>query len=108
MKNKLGLIFIVLGLLLLIITGLIFQECTSPRNKELVIGEIGKQYTIVLEENSIRTYECVKEEQFLLLKSEELVKLSEYMKKNDIVISPGRYNVNQIYNFDNLKSAFKI
>jgi hypothetical protein len=108
MKNKFGLKFIVLGLLLLIITGLIFQECATPRNKEIVIGEIGKQYTIVLEENTIRNYECVKEEQFLLLKPEELIKLSEYMKKNDIVISPGRYNVNQIYNFDDLKRAFKI
>lgn len=108
MKNGLGLKYLLLGLLFSIAIGFIFQESVYHRNMVLDIGAIGKQYSIVLEENSVRDYECVKEKQFILLKPDELIKLSEYMKKNKLVIAPGKYEVNQIYNFEDLKKVFKI
>lgn len=108
MINNYALKRILYGLLLFAAIGYIFHKHTVLNSTEMEISEIGKQYTIVIEENSVRNYECIKGEQFSLLKMKELLKLSDYMKQNGILLSPGEYKVNQTDSFLDLIKIFKI
>lgn len=69
--------------------------------------EIGKNYTIVLEEGVLYTYEKLDGEDFDLLKEEEINKLKNYMKENNLVIKAGSYDVNQVYDFEDFIRVFK-
>lgn len=94
MKKRL----IVFSLIALILIGAAIymgvSELNSPKSK-LEIPEIGKSFTVVLEETSIRDYTCLDTEEFSLLKPEELNKLKEYMEKNHLKIKAGSYDFNQ-------------
>jgi hypothetical protein len=69
--------------------------------------EIGKRYTIVVEEATLYSYKDLDGEDFDLLKGEEINKLKNYMKENNLMIKAGTYDVNQVYDFEDFIKVFE-
>ena len=69
--------------------------------------EIGKTYTIVVKEGELYNYEDLDGEDFDLLKGEEVNKLKNYMKENNLVIKADSYDVNQVYEFEDFIRVFE-
>jgi len=73
---------------------------------------IGKELTIVVEENELIDAEYLKgtlnseatiDNNFRLMDDNELNKMIDYMEKHNLKLAPGKYTFNQAWRFDNGK-----
>jgi len=107
--NKVKKIILIISLSLLILLGLaaygFYDFVTNP--PDIGIDEIGKQYTIVIDEEDINDYKRLDCDDFDLLKDDEVKKLKDHMVENELTIKPGEYLVNQIYVFDDFINTFE-
>ena len=108
-KSRIKKIVVVAGFIILFLIGLIGYAYYELINTPIDIGidEIGKQYTIVINNDEINDYKRLDNDDFELLKDKEVEKLRNYMKDNNLKIESGKYIVNQIFEYDDFIEVFK-
>ena len=109
MNNKVRKVIFGIALSLLILLGLAgygyYDFVTNP--PDIGIDEIGKRYTIVIEEEDINDYRRLDYDDFDLLKDDEVKKLKDNMVENELTIKSGEYLVNQIYVLNDFLDTFE-
>lgn len=76
--------------------------------------KIGKELYITIEDNNIidaeylsKVADGTNDSALSLWDSEELPKLINYMKKNNFIIEPGKYTINQAWPFEKVREVLR-
>ncbi len=93
----------IIGVICLVVLVGTIISLNSFKSMKINVGEIGKEFTVAVEETDIRDFNILDSEDFFeLLKPSEVKKLKEHMKENDLKLKPGKYKLNQIDKFEDL------